>query len=208
MRRRACALICLCTALALSMAAHAAVWTVEHDVVVRREGEASTEVRGPEDVRALAPRSDGGTWLLAAGGMWAITADGDVELHFDPAARGLGSAERLAADPYDGSAWLSTDAPLLLHVARGGALLHGTSLAASAAALATDLAGAAWVVAGPMLIHYGHDGRAIATRPLELARDENATALAIDAIHGRIWLGTTAALYYLSTEDGSTLPTP
>jgi hypothetical protein len=208
MRRRLCALICFCIGWAMPLAAHAAVWTVEHDLLVRREGDAQVEVRAPEDVRALSPRSDGGTWLLAADGLWSITPEGDVELHFDSAARGLGNPERLAADAYDGSAWVATDAPLLLHVARDGTLLHGTSLAAPAAALATDLAQAAWVVTGPMLVHHAHDGSAIATRSLGLARDENAMALAIDAFHGRIWLGTTAALYYLSSDDATVPPRP
>jgi hypothetical protein len=208
MRRRVCALICFCMSWVIPLAAHAAVWTAEHDILVRREGDAQVEIRAREDVRALSPRSDGGTWLLAADGVWSITPDGEVELHFDPAARGLGSPQRLVADPYDGSVWVATGAALLLHVARNGTLLHSTSLAAPAAALASDLAQAAWVVAGPTLVHYAHDGSVLATRPLGLARDENATALAIDAIHGRIWLGTTAALYYLSTDDATVLPTP
>lgn len=208
MRRRLCGLICLCVCWAMPVASQAAVWTVEHDVLVRREGDAQVEVRGPEDVRALAPRSDGGTWLLAVDGMWSITPDGEVELRFDSVAQGFGNPQRLAADPYDGSAWVATDKPLLLHVARNGTLLHGTSLAAPAVALVSDLAQAAWVVAGPTLMHYAHDGSANAPRPLGLAQDENATALAIDAVHGRIWLGTTAALYYLPIDDATALPTP
>jgi hypothetical protein len=208
MRRRLCALICFCIGWAMPLVAHAVVWTIERDVLVRREGDAQIEVRAPEDVRVLAPRSDGGTWLLAVDGMWSITTDGEVELHFDSAAQGFGNPQRLAADPYDGSAWMATDKPLLLHVDRNGTLLHGTSLPAPAAALASDLAQAAWVVAGPTLMHHAHDGSANAKRPLGLAHDENATALAIDAVHGRIWLGTTAALYYLPTDDATVLPTP
>ena len=203
MRRRLCALICFCIGWAMPLAAHADVWTVEHDLLVRRERDAQVEVRAPVDARVLAPRADGGTWLLAADGVYSISRDGEVELHFDASVLGLGIAQRLAADPYDGSAWVATDTPLLLHVARNGTLLQGTSLAAPAAALAIDLAQAAWVVTGSVLVRHARDGSAIAARPLGLGPDETATALAIDAIHGRVWLGTTAALYYLSIDDAS-----
>ena len=154
MRRRLCALICFCIGWAMPLAAHADVWTVEHDLLVRRERDAQVEVRAPVDARVLAPRADGGTWLLAADGVYSISRDGEVELHFDASVLGLGIAQRLAADPYDGSAWVATDTPLLLHVARNGTLLQGTSLAAPAAALAIDLAQAAWVVTGSVLVRH------------------------------------------------------
>jgi len=195
MRNRLSGLLCLCIGCLVPFATFGAVWSVERDVLVRREAGRYIEARLPDDVRSLSPRADGGAWLGGAGGVWSLAQDGQVQLHVDVALHGFGNVVASAADAYDGTAWIATDAGLLLHFGADGTLAHGTTLPAPATALAVDLEQGIWTIAHGELLHFARDGRWLATRLLDLGADERVTALGTDAFHGRVWFATSTGLY-------------
>jgi hypothetical protein len=201
MRTGLAVLFCACVGLPASSAVAGAASDAAHEAVVAVEASAPAETRAPRAVSMVSARIDGGRWLTATDGLWSSAPDGRAQLHIDLAARGFGNALALAADPYDGTAWIATDASLLLHFALDGSLVQGATLPASANALAVDLDGSTWVIAHASLVHSGRNGAWLETRPLDLAADERATALAIDALRDRIWIATTRALYPLAKYD-------
>src|SRR5579862_3169075 len=114
MRQRFWTSFAMCAALAASCIVDAATWTSDGTAVVRREAGMRTETAIEADVRALAPRSDGGAWLIVERGLRSLAPDGSVERDIDVAGEGFGIPVEAAANPYDGSVWTTTDASLLL----------------------------------------------------------------------------------------------
>ena len=203
MRRGFVVLFCACVSSGASWAVAGASSIGEREVIVRAQEGARDAAALRVTVPAVAARSDGGRWLTGMDGLSSLSADGKAQLHIDLARRGFGNAVALAADAYDGSAWVATDALLLLHFAVDGSLVHGTTVPAPANALAVDLDASAWVAAHDALMHFGRDGTWLEARPLDLPGDERVTALAVDALRDRIWVATTSALYRLARTDSS-----
>lgn len=200
MRNRLPVLLCLCLGWMLSFHACAAVWSIENDRLVRYAGEMRSEVALPAGAGLLAPRGDGGIWVGSGDELWSLDAAGQVMRRVIVSSAGLGKPIALAADAYDDSVWVATDEPLLLHVAADGTLAHGTTLAAPATALTVDLAQDVWLVAGSDLLHFARDGRGLGTWPLDMAGDETVRAVAIDALHARIWLATSTGVDHASLD--------
>ena len=205
MRNRLAVLVGLCVACVLSFDANAALWRLEGDALVRRAGAMRTEASLPGRTVKVSARSEGAAWLTSGDSLWSIDHDGQAGPHIDLVNRGFGIATHVAADPYDGSVWIATDAPLLLHIALDGRVEHGTTLAAHAAALVIDLAQGAWLIARDELLHFDRNGAPLEARPLELPIDEAVTALAVDALHQRVWFGSSMGLHYVDAR-GSGLP--
>lgn len=198
MRKRLAALLAVWLGVAASSAVCGSLWIAQDDALVRLEKGERVQAGSLARVHALAPTVDGGAWVINAGGLWALSADGAVRVHIDLVGRGFGNAAEIAADAYDDSVWITTDASLLLHFARDGSLAHGTTLSAPAAALATDLDESAWVVVRDELLHFARDGTQLTTRALNLREGESVTALAVDALRGQDWIATSQGIYRLA----------
>lgn len=203
MRNALAALFWLCIGWAMSAAVSAAVWSVENGAIARMEGNVRVAQSMPGAVQSISARSDGGAWVTTGDGLWSVSPDGRVQLHFDFAAHGLGNALRSAADSYDGSVWVATDAFLLLHLASDGSLQQGATLPAPASAIAADLDASTWLIANGALMHFARNATWLDTRALGLGADERVTALAVDALRDRIWVATSRALYRLATHESS-----
>jgi hypothetical protein len=199
----ACLVACL---VAMSSAAASSLWIAESDTLTRLDGETSSRFAAPPALRGLAATGDGEAWLFAADRLWHITRDGDVALRARLDALGVGNAVRAAADPYDASAWIATDAPLLVRVSANGAPASAVPLPAGVAALAVGLDRSVWAIAGDALLHFDRDGKPLGTRALELAPEETATAIAVDALRDRIWIATTLGLHRASIDSAGTGP--
>ena len=101
---------------------------------------------------------------------------------------------RLAVDPYDDSAWIGTDARLLLHFWNAGALAHGTSLPATASASFVALDQTPWLIA---------ERRARSFFPAQasrcnsihapVAKDIVAGGLAVDSLREQAWIADSHA---------------
>ena len=197
MRHRLVLLLCLCVGCAVSFGALPAEWSVEQDALVRRGGGTTLTASLPGTVEIVAPRSDGGAWIATTDGLWSVAATGQVRARADM--RGVGRVTRLAADPYDGSAWVVTDERLLLRFNLDGTLVGGTTVSATAGALAVGLDQSAWLITGGELLHFSRDVRWLGTRLL--AADETAGAFAIDALRNRILFITANGVFYVDTDD-------
>jgi len=173
------------------------VWSIDAGVVTRRIGDARIETKQGADVRAVSARSDGSAWIADADALWLLSKDGHVLAEIGTAGAGLGHAELVATNAYDGSVWVTTDQLLLLHFAGDGVLEQGTTLATKADAMAIDLDESVWVAAKDRLLHFSSDGQWLGTQPLGLAADERVTSLARDALRERLWISTTGGLHLL-----------
>ena len=176
------------------MAARAVVWMLEGDMAVRWQhgsdvSTVSVPLRG--DIRWLAATRDGGAWLAGAQTALHVSPDGTLDARADLAQRNVGDITAIAADPYEGTVWVATDAPLLLRLAADGAVEVGTTLDGAIDALAVCVDGGAWLVTGGELLHVSGSGQPGARRRLALDEDERVTALAVDALRDRIFVGTT-----------------
>jgi hypothetical protein len=154
----------------------------------------------PDDEPLVSMRSDGGAWISTGSALLSVDAAGREQARVELGLLGLGNATHVAIDPYDGSAWVTTDAPLLLHFAADGPLMFGAGLGAPASALAVDLAQRAWVVAGSGLLEVAADGRTLGRRPLQSSDGEDVRALLVDGFRDRLWLATSNGLYDAPTE--------
>ena len=190
MRKHLASLLAVWLGVAASSAICASMGPAHDDALVRIDKVERAQAGLPEGMRTLSPTSNGGAWLTDADGLWALSSDGEARAHVDLAGRGFGNAVMVAADAYDGSAWIATDAWLLLHFAPDASLVHGTSLSAPAAALATDLDESAWLVVNGELLHFARDGTWLGTRGLNLGEHETVTALAVDALRDEDWIAT------------------
>ncbi|MGE5169728.1 MAG: Ig-like domain-containing protein [Rudaea sp.] len=173
------------------MRAVAVVWTLEGDTAVRWQRGAAVSVPLPSGIRWVAPTRDDGAWLAGAQTALHVSRDGTLDARVDVAGRGFGNVTAIAADPYDGSVWVATDAPLLLRFANDGTLVQGTTLDGAVDALAASIEGGAWLVVGATLVQVMRDGRPDERRYLSLDGDERVTALAIDPLRNRVFVGTT-----------------
>src|SRR5207249_2024597 len=124
-------------------------------------------------------------------------AEHEARLHEDVVALGFGNAVQSAADPYDDSVWIATDASLLLHFASDGSLEHGTTLPTTASALAVGLDRSVWLFIDGQLIHFNRAGTSLETRGTGVASSERASAIAIDSLRDVLWIATTKGLYRL-----------
>ena len=150
------------------------------------------------DVRAAAGRDDGSAWVATDSSVRLLSQQGTVELEIDMAGDGYGAPNLIATDVYDGSVWITTDQLLLLHFAADGRLEQGTTLAATADALAIDLDESVWVAAKDRLLHFSSDGEWLRTQGLGLADGERVNAVASDALRERIWIATSGGLRLLA----------
>ena len=201
MRRPLVVLSGICLAWLASSSAIAAVWSADADVVTSRVGDVRIGIELSGDVRAISVLDDGSAWVSTGNAMRLLSQDGHVQAEIDVAGVGFGDAERVAANTYDGSVWATTDELLLLHFARDGVLEQGTTLATKANAIAVDLDESVWVAAGDELLHFSSDGQWVRTQPLGLAADERVTALARDALRGRLWIATTGGVHVFVTGE-------
>ena len=201
MRQRFRTLFAMCTALA-SSCVDAAIWTSDGTAVARREGGMRVEMAVEADVRALAARSDGGAWLIVENELRSLASDSAVERRIDVANEGFGIPVEAAADPYDGSVWTTTDASLLLHFSRDGELRFGTSVGGNASNLVIDASGDAWWTAGTELFRLSRDGERLETRSPGL-RVDDINALAVDALHDRVWIAAIDGIYSMPLHDSS-----
>src|SRR5690242_4042303 len=120
MRRSLTVLSSICVAWLASSSALAAVCSIDAGVVTRRIGDARIETKQGADVRAVSARSDGSGWIADADALWLLSKDGHVLAEIGTAGAGLGHAELVATNAYDGSVWVTTDQLLLLHFAGDG----------------------------------------------------------------------------------------
>ena len=96
--------------------------------------------------------------------------------------QGYGSATHIAVDPFDDSAWITTDAPLLLHFSTSGALLGGTSLHAAADALYLALDQTPWLLVRGEALHLSRSGE-----ELERRSAPDRTERRADRLRGRFF---------------------
>ncbi|MDE2004686.1 MAG: hypothetical protein KGJ25_14270 [Betaproteobacteria bacterium] len=130
----------LCCAL-IATAANAA------DDVVAAPADATGAAR-VEGLHEIAATGDGGIWTVTPGLLWFVDRDAVILGSIPLLDGGYGAGVTIAADPFDGSAWLVTRAKLLLHLTPDGALLAGTTLHAVPDAVAIALDQSLWLLSG------------------------------------------------------------
>jgi hypothetical protein len=192
--RRCLALLLAILASVIPMTARAAVWMLEGDMAVRWQhgsDASAVSVRLPDGIRRLAATREGGAWLAGSQTVLHVSADGTLDARVELSQRSAGDITAIAADPYDGTVWVATDAPLLLRLAADGTVEAGTTLDGAIDALAVSVDGGAWLVTGGELLHVGGSGQPDARRRLVPNEDERVTALAVDALRDRVFVGTT-----------------
>jgi hypothetical protein len=146
------------------------------------------------------------TWFaFAAGVVHAVEASIDAKsetrnARSSPGAgvelpHGLGEPVGFSVNVYDESAWFVTDTALLVHVGRDGSLIQGSTLTAPASMVSVDLDETVWVMVGASLLHFSAHGETLGTQSMPMVSGERVTSLAIDALRGRAWVGTSRALY-------------
>ncbi|MBU6483724.1 MAG: hypothetical protein KGR23_02870 [Betaproteobacteria bacterium] len=173
----------LCCAL-IATAANAA------DDVVAAPADATGAAR-VEGLHEIAATGDGGIWTVTPGLLWFVDRDGAVRGSLPLLDGGYGAGVKIAADPFDGSAWLVTRAKLLLRVAPDGALLAGTTLYAVPDAVTIALDQSLWLLSGRELAHHAQDGRWLETRSIPNALGAGGRMLAVDSLGERLWIVST-----------------
>ncbi len=119
---------------------------------------------------------------------------------------GYGTGVTFAVDPYDGSAWVATNARLLLHVGVDGGLLAGTTLHEVPDALAVALDQSVWLLAGGSLAHHARDGSWMETRPVPAPPESLATTIAVDSLGDRLWVVSSNAIVPIMLDPGRLPP--
>ena len=119
----------------------------------------------------------------------------------DFAALGYGTTVAAAADPYDDSIWIATDAPLLLHLLRDGSLAHGMTIPALPAALAIALDQSVWLATDDTILHFDRHGEWLA--PLPLPQRVEVRGLAVDSLRDRLWIATATGVTVFATDAGA-----
>ena len=165
MRSLFAAICCACLAVAGSPAHAEGIWLTDGEGVSQLFSNRSTRVLSIPDVRKLAATHEGGVWAMTSHRLVHISRDGGVRADIDLTSGDYGEGIGLAVDPYDDSAWITTDKPLLLHFSDAGTLAHGTSLPATASALFVALDQTPWLIALGELAHYPKEGAVAAIRP-------------------------------------------
>jgi hypothetical protein len=145
----------------------------------------------------------GGTWSVAGGRLRFITRDAADGADIPLAGRGYGAATHLAVDPFDDSAWITTDAPLLLHFSTSGALLGGTSLHDRANALDVALDQTPWLVVRSEVLHVSRAGDVLERHTVADVTDDEPAAFAVDSLRGRLWIAGAHSLSRIELHGGS-----
>src|SRR5882672_2272357 len=171
----------------------APTWAADSDAIRLALDDASERVVLVSNTRALAATADGGVWATTGERLLRLSADAAVRADIDLDAEGYGRGLALAVDPFDDSAWMTTDAALLLHFDRDGSLVTGMTLAAAADALAVALDQAPWVLAGGHLLHFSPIGASLALSGYDAA-GAGSIRWAVDALRDRIWIADSHGL--------------
>ena len=166
---------------------------------LRRVEDAGTRP-APANSRKLAMTSDGGAWIGEGTHVWRLSGVGE-RLGVPIGDSGWGEIERVVADPYDDSVWVATDASLLLHYSRSGALENGTTLPARADAMTVALDESVWVIATGTLLQFSRTGVQLRSQMIGFADRHGSRWLAVDSLRERIWIATSDAIYRVDASD-------
>ena len=202
MRSLFAAVCCACLAVAGSPAHAEGIWLTDGEGVSQLLSNRSTRVLSIPDVRKLAATHEGGVWAMNSHRLVHISRDGGVRADIDLTSGDYGEGIGLAVDPYDDSAWITTDKPLLLHFSDAGTLAHGTSLPATASALFVALDQTPWLIAHGQLAHFPKEAQSLQFDRAPVAKDIVAGGLAVDALREQAWIAGSHALSHVETTRG------
>jgi len=154
--------------------------------------------------RNAAQTVGGGTWSLDGDRLLFAASSGANGANIALAEHGYGAATRVAVDPFDDSAWITTDAPLLLHFSTSGALLGGTSLHAVADALCVALDQTPWLLVRGEVLHLSRSGDEVDRRRAPDLTGDEAIGFAVDSLRDQLWITGAHALSRMEVHgDGS-----
>ena len=202
MRSLFAAVCCACLAVAGSPARAEGNWLTDGEGVSQLLSNRSTRVLSIPDVRKLAATHEGGAWAMNSHRLVHISRDGGVRTDIDLTGGDYGEGIGLAVDPYDDSAWITTDKALLLHFSDAGTLAHGTSLPATASALFVALDQTPWLIANGQLAHFSQEAQSLQFDRAPVAKDIVAGGLAVDSLREQAWLAGSHALSHVETTRG------
>lgn len=172
----------------------ASVWTLDHGA--RDEADpAGIAIEESGEAQSIAPLGDDEAWLVSENALRRVSRDRQTKARVDLAGRHFGSAVASAVDVYDGSVWVATSSSLLLRFSVTGALEQGLTTGTPVRMLAMDPDQSVWTIDDDALRHVARDGRSLEIRALDVAPPENPVALAVDALHDRLWIATSRGIY-------------
>jgi hypothetical protein len=188
MRILLAAVCCTCIAVAASYVRAAGVIRADGEEVLHVVADRSAHVLSMPDLRQLASTRDGGAWALSARHLARISRDGRELSRVDLTANAFGHGVVLTVDPYDDSAWIGTDAALLLHFEDAGAPVYGTSLPAVVTALSVALDRSPWFIAGGELSRLAREAPSL--EPMTFARSSAIVPIrfAVDSLRDQAWI--------------------
>jgi hypothetical protein len=159
--RLATALLGGCLAFASATAGAALAWFSDDNGVLQASDQRSRRVAVVTGIQGLAATRDGGAWAISEHRVWRFASDGSTRVEIDLTQPGYGRAERLAVDPYDDSAWIGTDARLLLHIPHAGEVTQGISFDEGLAQFVIALDRTIWALADGRLAGWNDAAGAI-----------------------------------------------
>ncbi len=179
------------------------VWFADDDTLYQADPVSYTLTRRLSmEVNALVADSTGGVWALTHHKLIRFDQDGVSQVVLTRESLEIRGDAVLAADPWDGSLWLSTE-KVLLHLDATGAILQRLTTKQQnhkkpnnhhdeekTVALAAGLDQSVWKLTKRNLIRYSAEGAILANVPLGNLLRGDARYLALDPLNPIIWIAT------------------
>jgi hypothetical protein len=195
--RLATALLGGCLAFASATAGAALAWFSDDNGVLQVADQRFRRVAVVTGIQGLAATRDGGAWAISEDRVLRFASDGSTRVEVDLTHQGYGRAERLAVDPYDDSAWIGTDARLLLHISHAGEVIQGISFDEGRASFVIALDRTIWALADGRLLHRTLDGSQLDVPKQSL---DHVTHLAVDSLRRVVWVADADGVQRISLD--------
>jgi len=192
--------LCVWAALAAVSALAPPAWGAGPDAAADAVAAAASASAAHEAAQTVG----GGTWSLDGERLlFAASSEADGA-NIALVEHGYGAATRLAVDPFDDSAWITTDASLLLHFSTSGALLGGTSLHAVADALYVALDQTPWLLVRGEVLHLSRAGDELDRHSAPDLPGDGPIGFAVDSLRDQLWITGARTLWRIDMlGDGS-----
>jgi hypothetical protein len=176
------------TALVVAPAQGSAVWFTDGTTVLRllTGTGAIVSVRAPAPVRAIAPETDGGAWVLGGARLVRMTSDLSVSIDFPASDAGADTRAVLAPDPHTGGVWVAEGDTVRLHAADGVAVTqwqHDEPVQS----IAVGGPSAIWIASPGGITRYDANGQRTGRSALVGAAPQSASSLLLDRVGGYLW---------------------